>query len=1018
MSTSMPDASLTLNRTRPRRLASLPTPRPGPSPLPRRIPSAVSFSGRPAASASHGDGTFVARRGRGDFADWSHVRTRAQPTRGRRIPPPRSLPIAQDVNRLLRQPCACVRTARTGPATDLLAVTIDTVVHQLERRVDGSTSTAEAPCAGRPQRCGSPTTVTFLAGTDRCAPINMSTVRTCPFHARTPGAKHRRNLPRISPMLGVPDIAQSAYLPNSHQYRRKRTRRELPSGRKAPLVLAPSERRIGDPASRRPDMKSAISVLEQSLLRRRMRRSVAARIRTRHERVIPIFTHRARLVVSLAVLLATTGTHSATARAGEATYEPGSTRGAPPASTKMRQETFRYGSLPSQGVSLAQASVPVAAPSTSEAQVTAEELAAEREVWASVKASEDPADVRAYLEQFPEGMFAALARNWLRRLEEAQVQAPQVTAAPVPTQVTAPAASPSPKSVEAALVLTRTQQVLVQRGLTALGFDVGAADGIFGARTRSGIGKWQSSRSEAATGYLDAEAVETLLEAREAVPPESQRKVAREATELLSEALSIARSIGDASDRAEALGTIAGAQASVGDTRGAQRTVSEALPLAPRGEFAIHRAWALGAIARAQASAGDTAGARRTVSEALRVARSATLGGDRAQALGVIAEAQASAGDTHGAQRTVSEALRTVQGRGENGRTLSPIAKAQASIGDLRGAARTISEALRIDRSGDFDNPYRVANRANVAEAQASIGDTTGAARTISKELSALQSVDEDLRDVAEGPIATALASVGDYQRAQSMSRRTYAFDRAIVLAAIVRNKFGKLPVPPRQTLVTATSATGQSGTQPSVTPGPREYWGPYIEAGDYSVGPQGFGMVWNYPDPQSAIEAALGECKKAASHEECGGSDLTRPYGFKYWLFSTSQLPSGVPRFPDSNADDGLSDHYRRFDVERSVFAVAHYPSTRNHVDTSIEETHNAITHGRREIHIQNPRALRDVAYVHQPSSWTNPTSNGSRFPRQCRKRIYRCLPIFGIVDTAGHFYRDLYLQPTFCAT
>ena len=60
MSTSMPDASLTLNRTRPRRLGSLPTPRPGPSPLPRRIPSAVSFSGRPAASASHGDGTFGA----------------------------------------------------------------------------------------------------------------------------------------------------------------------------------------------------------------------------------------------------------------------------------------------------------------------------------------------------------------------------------------------------------------------------------------------------------------------------------------------------------------------------------------------------------------------------------------------------------------------------------------------------------------------------------------------------------------------------------------------------------------------------------------------------------------------------------------------------------------------------------------------------------------------------------------------------------------------------------------------
>ena len=44
----------------------------------------------------------------------------------------------------------------------------------------------------------------------------------------------------------------------------------------------------------------------------------------------------------------------------------------------------------------------------------------------------------------------------------------------------------SPQSVEDALGLTRSQRQLAQRGLTALGFDVGAADGIFGRRTRSG----------------------------------------------------------------------------------------------------------------------------------------------------------------------------------------------------------------------------------------------------------------------------------------------------------------------------------------------------------------------------------------------------------------------------------------------------------------------------------------------------------------------------------------------------
>ena len=61
------------------------------------------------------------------------------------------------------------------------------------------------------------------------------TCRMC-GHARTTlgrwDPKDLRNLPRISPMLGMSDIAQSAYLPISHQYRRKRTRRVPPSGRK------------------------------------------------------------------------------------------------------------------------------------------------------------------------------------------------------------------------------------------------------------------------------------------------------------------------------------------------------------------------------------------------------------------------------------------------------------------------------------------------------------------------------------------------------------------------------------------------------------------------------------------------------------------------------------------------------------------------------------------------------------------------------------------------------------------
>ena len=72
------------------------------------------------------------------------------------------------------------------------------------------------------------------------------------------------------------------------------------------------------------------------------------------------------------------------------------------------------------------------------------------------------------------------------------------------------------EETEAALGLTRARRRLVQRGLAALEFDVGVADGIFGPRTRAGIARWQIAQDASATGYLDATAAAALLEA---VPP-------------------------------------------------------------------------------------------------------------------------------------------------------------------------------------------------------------------------------------------------------------------------------------------------------------------------------------------------------------------------------------------------------------------------------------------------------------------------------------------------------------------
>ena len=44
-------------------------------------------------------------------------------------------------------------------------------------------------------------------------------------------------------------------------------------------------------------------------------------------------------------------------------------------------------------------------------RLEAERLAVERLFWQSVKDSEDPADIQAYLDKYPEGEFSALARQ-------------------------------------------------------------------------------------------------------------------------------------------------------------------------------------------------------------------------------------------------------------------------------------------------------------------------------------------------------------------------------------------------------------------------------------------------------------------------------------------------------------------------------------------------------------------------------------------------------------------------------
>ena len=160
------------------------------------------------------------------------------------------------------------------------------------------------------------------------------------------------------------------------------------------------------------------------------------------------------------------------------------------------------------------------APSLMSARVEAERLAAEREFWTSVKSSSDPGELQAYLDRYPDGAYAVLARRRLKRLEIAGPDAAQAepvvavrTSAPGTPVSSVPASGPArldPQELESSLGLERAERRRVQAGLASLGYGPGPADGLFGARTREAIRRYQAAKGFETTGYLTSELSEAL----------------------------------------------------------------------------------------------------------------------------------------------------------------------------------------------------------------------------------------------------------------------------------------------------------------------------------------------------------------------------------------------------------------------------------------------------------------------------------------------------------------------------
>lgn len=107
--------------------------------------------------------------------------------------------------------------------------------------------------------------------------------------------------------------------------------------------------------------------------------------------------------------------------------------------------------------------------------------AADREVvfWQSVKDSDNPAMFRAYLKQYPEGVFAGIAKVRLEELEQQTAAADPVTPAPAPE--TAPSPSNGPD---------KTLVLAIQRELDRHNCGPGAIDGDWGRRSERALSRF------------------------------------------------------------------------------------------------------------------------------------------------------------------------------------------------------------------------------------------------------------------------------------------------------------------------------------------------------------------------------------------------------------------------------------------------------------------------------------------------------------------------------------------------
>jgi hypothetical protein len=140
----------------------------------------------------------------------------------------------------------------------------------------------------------------------------------------------------------------------------------------------------------------------------------------------------------------------------------------------------------------------------------------ELEFWRSIKDSNKPEELNAYLTNYPNGQFRSLALSRIASLESG----PKPDATRNLSTGIDPATfkDEANQATEDQIGLDKGQRRDVQRRLTGLGFDV-KATGQFDASTRAVISRWQVARGYPKSGYLNKLQHKALLTEIVAVAP-------------------------------------------------------------------------------------------------------------------------------------------------------------------------------------------------------------------------------------------------------------------------------------------------------------------------------------------------------------------------------------------------------------------------------------------------------------------------------------------------------------------